>query len=333
MFAIPFPVNAKPPPAGFIGSFIGSLTLPGVHDIIYAYSPVNGFAYISNSSSVYVVDPSGTPSNVTTITLAANAVSMAYLPVSNKIFVLQGSKKYQLIDCSNNTVASQVTMTNAPTISPLVCSSYSVDPATDRVYLGCNLELAYVVPSTGACTKSGFSSTTWQTNMGASTGIAFNPTDGYVYAASATANHMMQVIDPATWTTNGGLVHDFGATITNQTSGTPGPGINYSTGHVYLSTQGSAAKLFVFTSSTTVTTITTTANTNFPEYDSDLKQMFNPEQASPSPVSVYDSTDTSILRTTIGGNTLNNMPVFFACVTAKRYIGMTTAALIKIYGR
>lgn len=326
----------EPGPSGFVGSIVGTLTLPTQAANLRVYCPVNGFAYFTAAQSVYVVDPSGTPSLVTTITTAHTAVGMAYLPVSNKILYIGaggGANKYQIIDCSNNTISAETAFITAMASPPNVISSYCVNPANDVVYMGGTNELCSVAPGTGICVPSG-SLGTWATNMGFCNGLCFNPADGYVYAVGSNGAHAVQVIDPTLWTTSSGLVHDFGSGITNQVAG-PGPGINRLTGHVYLDTQANATKIFVATSPTTFVTITpTTTGPWSTEYDSDLGQMFSAEGGTPGGLSVYNSSDASILRTNLGGALINNPQVILPCTSCDRYIAQTPgSAVIQIIAR
>lgn len=318
MFGIPFPVNAKAASAGFVGSIVGNLVLastPRIGDS--AYSPVNSYLYLTYGSTVVVCDLSGTPSIVTTIAMATTVLQLAYLPNANKVFCLQGSHKYQLIDCANNTAASAVTMTSQMGISPTVCSSFAVDQSNDSVYLAVSFQLGVLNPSTGAITsKTGFGTPAYTLNISNPASIAFNAADGYLYVATQDANHRLQVVDPTAW--NVGEVHDFGATPANITNNCRLV-INRDTGHVYANETGGSNKLYVMTNSTTLVTISPSAQTGQGDYDSVLKQVFEVESGSPGFIDVYDSTDTLLTHTSIGSAVANNPLGIYCASSIGRY--------------
>lgn len=300
MFVPPFPVNFKPyvasGPTPFVGTYIGNVTLPGAPEIgTSAYSPVNGYLYVGAGTSVWVVDPGGTPSHVTTVSLTTALRKIAYLPVSNKVFVLQSSGKYQLIDCTTNTAATQVTM--SPVLNATKCGSFSVNPATDDVYMQRSYQLGRVAPATGVATLTGFADTTYLNNMSTGRDICFNPADGYVYIVGDAA-HALMSIDPATWTTNAGLMNDFGS-ISDLDANSKFV-INRSTGHVYVH-HPSTSLLSILTDFDSRITITPSATLTAGDYDPDLSQVFICETTSPPQFNVYADNDTLLLRTTVSG--------------------------------
>lgn len=324
----------EPAALGFVGQIIGNLTLastPRIGDS--AYSPAQKYLYLTYGSTVAVLDLSGTPSVVTTISMAATVLQLAYLPNSNKVFCLQGSHKYQLIDCTNNTAAGAVTMTSQMTVSPTVCSSFSVDQSNDNVYLAVSFQLGVLNPSTGAITsKTGFGSPAYLLNISTPASIAFNAADGYLYVATQDLNHMLHVVDPTNWNT--AEVHDFGSTPVNLTNNCKLV-INRDTGHVYANATGGTNKLYVMTNSTTLVTITPTTQTGQGDYDTVLKQVFETEAGTPGFVSVYDSGDALLLRTSIGAAVIDN-PLGIYCDSQNGRYALQKAAsgnVLQVIGR
>lgn len=308
MFAAPFPLNCKPPAGGFVGSIVGNLTLPNVPVGGPAYSPVNRYLYLLYNTSVYVCDLSGTPSIVTTITLAAAGTRLAYLPISDKVYVQQASNKYQLITCSTNVAASQVTMTNPFVSDSYILGSFSVDQSNDDVYMGTGYQLGKVVPSTGVITKTGFGTALYQLTMTGLLSLAYNNADGYLYIAASDAGHMLIVIDPVHWNDNAAK-HDFGSTPTNLAD--PVVTINRATGHVYANAN-SGPKLYVMSDYQTLTVQVPTAQTGKGDYDTVLQETFEISGSTPGFVSNYDTTDTQLTRTSISSTVANN-PVAIYC--------------------
>ncbi len=285
-------------PSPFVGSYIGTITLASTPEIgVSAYSPVNGFLYLGAGTSVWVIDLSGTPSVVATITLAASLRRIAYLPIANKIFVLQASNKYQLIDCAAGTVAAQVTFSPTFANAPSKCNSFSVDPATDDVYLQNAYQLGRVTPSTGATTTSGYGTTTYLNYMDAGRDLCFNPADGRLYVIGAAA-HALMSIDISAWTTNAGLLHDFGSIADVDPSSKFV--LNRLNGHVYMHHPTTAA-LSVLTAFNSRTVITPTTTLAPGDYDSALGQNIYCESINPPQFVVYADNDTQLLRTTVTG--------------------------------
>ncbi len=309
----PFLGNMKPGTPVFVGSIIGNLVLaaapiPGQD----AYSPVNRYLYLAYASTVAVCDLSGTPSVVTTISMAATVTGIAYLPNSNKVFILQASHKYQLIDCVNNTAASQVTMTGTAWASPAFCNSFSVDQTNDDVYMCSAYQIGRVAPGTGVVTSPGFDipDPGYASFLDSVSSVAFNNADGYLYVATGHAGHTLFDVDPATWSTV--LKHDFGSAAAGLAATTSKFVINRSTGHVYINGIGGGDHLYVMTDYQTLTTITPTAQTERGDYDTVLQQVFEVESSNPGFVSVYSSSDSLLLRTSIGSGVIAN-PVAIYC--------------------
>lgn len=205
-------------------------------------------------------------------------------------------------------------------ISPNICSSYSVDQTNDDIYVGGTYQIGKVTPSTGVATSPGFDTPDpgYAANLDSLADLAFKNADGYLYIASAHANHMLFVVDPASWGVSGGLVHDFGSTPVNIT-GNCKLVINRSTGHIYAEATGGTNKLYVMTDSTTLATITPTAQTQQGDYDYELAQVFNTESGSPGFVSVYDSSDTLLTRTSIGSGVVANPVAIYCTPECDRY--------------
>ncbi len=312
MFAAPFPINAKPPAAGFVGQIIGNLTLSSAPLAgAVAYSPVNKLVYLTFATSVVACDLSGTPSVVATISIAATALGIAYLPVSDKVFVLQGSHKYQLIDCTNNTAAAAVTMTGTSWAGPAVCGSFSVDQSTDDVYMSSAYQIGRVAPGTGVVTSPGFDvpDPGYASFLDTVSQVAYQNAQGLLYAATAHTSHTLLNINPSSWNTV--LNNDYGGSATGIGSSTSKMVINRDTGHVYINGI-SSNKLYVMPDATTLNTITPTVQTERGDYDSVLKMAFFVETGSPGYVTAYDATDTLVVRTNIGAAVVNT-PVAIYC--------------------
>lgn len=324
----------EPAALGFVGQIIGNLTLasaPRVGDS--AYSPVQKHLFLTYGSTVVVIDLSGTPSIVTTIAMAGTVLQLAYLPVSNKVFCLQQSHKYQLIDCAANTAAAQVTMTSQMGISPTICSSFSVDQSNDNVYLAVSFQLGVLNPGTGAIlSKTGVGTPAYTLNISTPSSIAYNAADGFLYVATQDAGHMLQVVDPAAW--NVGEVHDFGATPVNLTNNCKLV-LNRLTGHVYANATGGTNKLYVMQNGTTLLTISPAAQSGQGDYDTVLQQVLAIESGTPGFVDVYDAADALLTHTSIGAGVVAN-PVGIYCDSVNGRYAIQKAAsgeVLQVIGR